>query len=307
MALKRIEYNMNREVEFFSDSSKQTYLQDRYIIENLDRAIKEGWIKLYYHSIFRVETKKIAAFECLARWDDPNKGMIYPNVFINVLLKYHLLYKLDLFMFEQACAEVKTRFDNGLPLVPVSVNFSRQDFDHVDVISEMNRIYDKYNLSEYCDKSYLVIEITEQDIEAGKETFKEQLVKIKENNYGLWLDDFGSGYSAISSFSQYEFDLMKFDMELVKNLNDKRGVNHILLEEMVILARKLGIHTLIEGAETQEQFDFIKQIGCELVQGYYFTKPEPLDEILDRVKKTGFIRTCEPTEEREAFTQKWFE
>ena len=76
---------------------------------------------------------------------------------------------------------------------------------------------------------------------------------------------------------------------------------------MVILARKLGIHTLIEGAETQEQFDFIKQIGCELVQGYYFTKPEPLDEILDRVKKTGFIRTCEPTEEREAFTQKWFE
>ena len=307
MALKNIENNMNREVEFFTNTSNLLYLQDRYIIENLDRAIKEGWIKLYYHSIFRSETKKIAAFECLARWDDPNRGMIYPGVFINVLLKYHLLYKLDLFMFEQACREVKERHDNGLPLVPVSINFSRQDFDHINVISEMNRLYDKYNMANYVDKSYFVVEITEQDIEAGKEAFKEQLEKIKENNYGLWLDDFGSGYSAISSFSQYDFDLMKFDMELVKNLDDDRGVNQILLEDMVSLAKKLGIHTLIEGAETQEQFDFVRKIGCELVQGYYFTKPEPLDQILKRVKATGNIRTCEKPEEREEFSQKWFE
>ena len=307
MALKAIENDMNRDVEFFTNTSNLLYLQDRYIIENLDRAIKEGWIKLYYHSIFRSETKKISAFECLARWDDPVRGMIYPGVFINVLIKYHLLYKLDMFMFEQACREVKERYDNGLPLVPVSINFSRQDFDHIDVVAEMNRLYDKYNMKNYVDKSYFVVEITEQDIEAGKEVFKEQLEKIKENNYGLWLDDFGSGYSAISSFSQYDFDLIKFDMELVKNLDDDRGVNQILLEDMVGLAKKLGIHTLIEGAETQEQIDFIRKIGCELVQGYYFTKPEPLDSILKRVKATGNIRTCEEPEERAEFIQKWFE
>ena len=307
MALKYIENNMNRVVEFFTNSSNLLYLQDRYIIENLDNAIKNGWIKLYYHAIYRVETKKVAAFECLARWDDPNRGIIYPGVFINVLLKYHQLYKLDLFMFEQACREVKFRFDNGLPLVPVSINFSRQDFDHTDVAFEMNRIYDKYNMAKYVDKSYFVVEITEQDIEAGKETFKEQLEKIKENGYRLWLDDFGSGYSAISSFSQYDFDLIKFDMDLVKHLDDNKGVNHILLEDMVNLAKKLGIHTLIEGAETQEHIDFIKEIGCELVQGYYFNKPEPLDEILKRVEATGFIRMCESAEEREDFTKKWFD
>ena len=307
MALKRIENDMNREVEFFSNASNILYLQDRYIIENLDRAIKEGWIKIFYHAIYRVETEKVSAFECLARWDDPKRGIISPGVFITVLLKYHLLYKLDLCMFEQACREVKYRYDNSLPLVPVSVNFSRQDFDYVDVVGEMNRIYDKYNMSEYIDKSYFVVEITEQDIEAGKESFKEQLVKIKENGFRLWLDDFGSGYSAISSFSQYDFDLIKFDLELVKHLNDRHGVNQILLDDMVNLARKLGIHTLIEGVETREHMDFIRKIGCELAQGFYFNEPEPLDVILKRVETTGFIRMCETPEERKAFDEKWFE
>jgi diguanylate cyclase (GGDEF)-like protein len=307
MALKRIENDMNKEVEFYSKASNILYLQDRYIIENFDKALKNGSIKGFYHAIHRVESKKVAAFEFLSRWIDPERGVIPPSEFIPVLLKYHQLYKLDLYMFEQACKEVIIRHDNGLPLVPVSVNFSRQDFDHIDVVSQMNKLYDKYDIANYVDKSYFIVEITEQDIEAGKETFKEQLIKIKENNYGLWLDDFGSGYSAISSFAQYEFDLIKFDMELVKHLEDKDGVNRVLLEGLLGIAKKLGIHTLIEGAETEDQIDFIKNIGCELVQGYYYDKPTPLDSILQRVDATGVIKTCETPQEREDFNNKWFE
>ena len=306
-ALKHIENDINREVEFFSQSSNMAYLQDRYIIEHFDKALKLGWIKGYYHAIHRVESEKVAAFEFLARWIDPTRGMISPSEFIPILQKYHQLYKLDLYMFEQVCKEVIVRYDNNLPLVPVSVNFSRQDFDHADILKELNRIYDKYNMSKYVDKSYFIVEITEQDIEKGAETFSEQLKMIRENRYRLWLDDFGSGYSAISSFSKYEFDLIKFDMNLVKNLEDKDGVNQILLEEMVQLARRLGIHTLIEGAETEEQLAFIKNIGCELAQGYYYGKPTSLEDILLRVHNTGFIKTCETTEEREAFNKKWFE
>ena len=209
-------------------------------------------------------------------------------------------------MFEQVCKEVIIRVDNNLPLVPVSVNFSRQDFDHADILKELNRLYDKYNMAKYVDKSYFIIEITEQDIEKGAQSFSEQLKNIRENNYGLWLDDFGSGYSAISSFSKYEFDLIKFDMNLVKNLEDKDGINQILLEEMVQLAKRLGIHTLIEGMETPEQLEFIKQIGCELVQGYYYHKPDPLEDILKYVELNG-IEECETEEERIAFNKKWFE
>ena len=306
-ALKRIENDMNRDVEFFSATSNEQYLLDRYIIENFDKAIKNGWIRGFYQAINRVDSHKIAAFEYLARWIDPERGIIGPNAFIPVLIKYHQLYKLDLYMFEQACKEVAIRYENGLPLVPVSINFSRQDFDHVDIVSEMNRLYDKYNMEKYVDKSYFIIEITEQDIESGSDAFKEQLIKIKENNYMLWLDDFGSGYSAISSFAQYEFDLIKFDMELVKHLDDKDGVNQILLTGLVGIAKKLGIHTLIEGVETEEHISFVKSINCELAQGYYFYKPLSLDEILQRVKATGVINICETDEEREEFERKWYE
>lgn len=307
IALKRIESDINREVEFYTQVSNQLYFRNKYIIENIDRAINEGWIRIYYQSIRRVETQKIAAFECLARWIDPERGVIGPGEFIPALLKYHQMYKLDLYVFEQVCKEIKTRSDNHLPLVPVSVNFSRQDFDHVDVLTEMNRIYDKYGMADYVDKSYFIVEITEQDLEKGTEFFKDQLKSIKDNRYMIWLDDFGSGYSTISSFSQYQFDLIKFDMELMRHLDDNHGVNRILLEELVRMAKKLGIHTLIEGLETQDPIPFIQDIGCELVQGYYFRKPESLEEILENVRQLGCVEPCETREEREFFEKKWLE
>ena len=307
IALKRIESDINREVEFYSPDSNQLFFQNKYIIENLDRALKEERITVYYHSIRRVETEKIAAFECLARWNDPERGRIGPDEFIPVLQKHHQLYKLDLYVFEQVCKDIKTRVDNGLPLVPVSINFSRQDFDHIDILAEMNRLYDKYGMADYVDKSYFIVEITEQDLEKQESFFKEQLRSIKENNYIIWLDDFGSGYSSFSSLSQYNFDLVKFDMDMLRHLDDNRSVNRILLKELVRTAKKLGIHTLIEGAETREHFEFIREIGCELVQGYYFRKPESLDEILERVKEFGVTDQCETPEERDSFEKKWVE
>ena len=187
--------------------------------------------------------------------------MISPGEFIPTLLRYHLLYKLDLYMFEEVCREVKIRHEKGLPLVPVSVNFSRQDFDHANILDEMNRIYDEYGMDQYVDKSYSIVEITEQDLATGEDNLHEQLRRIRENRYKLWLDDFGSGYSAINMFSQFEFDLIKYDMELMRHLDDNGGVNRLILKELVYVAGKLGIHILIEGVETEDQLMFVKEIG----------------------------------------------
>ena len=306
-ALKRMDTNLNMCVQFFSQKADDAYWRNRYIIENFDKALKNGWIKLYYQELYRISSQKISAFEGLARWIDPSRGMISPGEFIPVLLKYHQLYKLDLYMFEQVCAEVRIRKENNLPLVPVSVNFSRQDFDHADIVGEMNRIYDQYGLDQYMDKSYLIIEITEQDVAVGAEQFREQLKKIRENGYRLWLDDFGSGYSSINVFSQYDFDLIKFDMDLLRHLDDHGGVNRVILKEMVYMSRKLGIHTLVEGLETREQLDFIRQTSCELAQGFYYHKPESLDEILFRLQCGEPIKPCEAPEERDQMNWRWFE
>ena len=264
-----------------------------------------GWIKVYYHALYRVETQKIAAFEALARWVDPVRGIISPAEFIPALQKYHLLYKLDLCMFEQVCRGVQIRHENGLPLMPVSVNFSRQDFDHTDVVCRMNEIYEKSGAAQYVDRSYFIVEVTEQEVAADPERCQLQLHRIRENGYSIWLDDFGRGYSSFNMFSKFRFQLIKYDMEMIRHLDDNNGANRVILRDLVHLAKALKLHTLIEGVETKEQLDFAKEIGCELVQGFYFQKPESLDEILFRIRNGDSIRPCETPEEREEMNRKW--
>jgi EAL domain-containing protein (putative c-di-GMP-specific phosphodiesterase class I) len=194
-----------------------------------------------------------------------------------------------------------------LPLMPVSVNFSRQDFDHADVVGEMDRLYEKYELDGVVDKSYFIVEVTEQDVAADPESCRQQLGTIKENGYRLWLDDFGSGYSSFNMFSKFQFDLIKYDMEMIRHLDDNNGANRLILKDLVHLAKALRLHTLMEGVETKEQIDFVREIGCELVQGFYYQKPEPLDEILFRIRGGDMIRECETPEEREAMNRKWLD
>ena len=304
-ALKRIDTNLNQKVRFFSTQLDENYWRRRYIVENIDLAIENGWIKVYYHALYRVESQKIAAFEALARWVDPVRGIISPAEFIPALQKYHLLYKLDLCMFEQVCREIRIRVENGLPLIPVSVNFSRQDFDHTDVVGRMNEIYEKSGAAQYVDKSYFIVEVTEQEVAADPESCQHQLHRIRENGYRIWLDDFGSGYSSFNMFSKFRFELIKYDMEMIQHLNDNYGANRLILRDLVHLAKALKLHTLIEGVETQEQLDFAREIGCELVQGFYYQKPEPLDGILFRIRSGDSVRPCETPEEREEMNRKW--
>ena len=306
-AVKLIDNDLNQIVKFYSHEDDDVYWKQRYILENFDRALEEGWIKIYYQCISRVESNKGSALEALARWIDPARGIIPPGEFIPVLKKYHLLYKLDLYMVEQICKEIPLRVEAGFPLMPVSVNFAAQDFDYVDIPAEIEKIYDRYEISRYVGKIYFIIEITEQDIASATDRFLEQIRRLKQNGHRLWLDDFGSGYSSLSMFSRYDFDLVKFDMDLLRHLDEHKGANRRIIKAMIGVARELGIHTLAEGMETEEQRQFLKESGCELAQGYLFHKPEPLDAMLYR-KRNGYpVRPCETPEERDANIQKWFE
>ncbi|MBR6336945.1 MAG: EAL domain-containing protein [Ruminococcus sp.] len=305
-ALKRIGSDLNAVYRYFSYEADDKYWQQRYIIENFDNAIENGWIKVFYQGITRVETGKISAFEALARWVDPVRGIITPDEFIPVLEKYHLLYKLDLYMVEQVCREIPSRQKAGFPLMPVSVNFAAQDFDYVDIPAVLEDMYTKHGVPTSNGKRLLIIEITEQDIATATEKFHAQLQKLRESGFYLWLDDFGSGYSSLNVFSRFEFDLIKFDMELLKGLDIRNGANRRILKAMVGVAKELGVHTLIEGMETEGQREFLLEIGCELSQGYLFHRPEPLDSMIFRINGGQPIRACETEEEREHYSKKLF-
>ena len=284
-ALKWAGTDLNSICYFYTRNAEDQFWRQRYIVENFDRALKEGWIRVYYQAIVRTQTGKGAAVEALARWADPEKGIIPPNEFIPVLEKYHLLYKLDLYMAEQVCRDIPRRVEHGLPLIPATVNFSAQDFDYVDIPSELDRIYRKYCPDLPLDRRYLIVEITEQDMAQAAGSFHEQLGQLRKLGFRIWLDDFGSGYSSLNVFSRFDVDLVKFDMDLLRHLDDRSGANRHIMKAMTEIAREMGVHTLAEGMETEEQRQFLMEIGCELAQGFLFHKPEPLEETFLRMGK----------------------
>lgn len=236
-ALKWVGTNLNDVCYFYTQYAEEQFWKNQYIIENFDRALEEGWIRIYYQAITRTLTGKGCAAEALARWADPVRGILSPGQFIPVLEKYHLLYKLDLFMAEQVCKDFIRRQEHGLPLVPVTVNFAAQDFDYVDVPEQLERIYEKYCPELYPEKKYLVVEITEQDMAQATDKFYEQLQRLKKKGFRLWLDDFGSGYSSLNVFSRFDVDLIKFDMDLLRKLDDRNGVNRKIMKAMTEIAR----------------------------------------------------------------------
>ena len=189
--------------------------------------------------------------EALARWIDPVRGMISPNEFIYILSRYHRLHMLDMYMVEEVCREFGVRSEAGLPIGPVSVNISAQDFDYVDVPARLKEITEKYGLG----PEKIIVEITEQDIAEGTDRFKEALKQIRANGFRLWIDD----------------------MELVRHLDDDNSTSRKILEAMIKVCKELGIGTLAEGVETESQLRFLEETGCDLAQGYYFYKPEPAD------------------------------
>ena len=306
-ALKWTGTNLNKVCYFYDHQAEDLYWNQRYIIENFDRALKNGWIKVYYQAIMRTQTGKGSAAEALARWVDPVRGILPPGEFIPVLEKYHLLHKLDLFMAEQVCKEIPLRTQHGLQAVPITVNFSAQDFEHMDIASELTRIYDRYCSDYPKDKRFLVVEITEQDMATAAGSFREQLQTLRKRGFRIWLDDFGSGYSSLNVFSRFDVDLIKFDMDLLRNLDDRNGVNRRIMKAMTEIAKEMGIHTLAEGLETEEQRAFLIDIGCELSQGYLYHRPEPLEATLYRINSGQKPRPVESPEEREQMNHEWFE
>ena len=301
--LKRLGRDLTRTYMIYSRLDDTEHWNQRYIIENLDRALSEKWIRVFYQGICRTSTEKTASFEALARWNDPVRGTISPGDFIPVLENYHLLYKLDLYMVKQVFLELGDRAAANLPLLPVSVNFSAQDFDYRNIPEEIEHLYHSTGADQMIPRDHLIVEITERDMATATDKFQEQLRTLRSMGYRLWLDDFGSGYSSLNVFSRFEVDLIKFDMVLMQHLNDRNGINREIIRAMTNIAHTMGIETLAEGLETEEQKKFLIESGCDYGQGFLFRRPIPLDSILYIVRGNTYNPYCETDAERTKFLE----
>ncbi len=265
---------------YFSDELQKQIDRRNYIIDNIDRAIEEKWIQVYYQPIVRSANGRVCDEEALARWVDPEKGILLPAVFIPALEEAKLIYKLDLYIVDQILLKMKTQQEKGLYVVPESVNLSRADFDVCDIVEEIRSRTDKAGIS----RDKLNIEVTESTVAENFEYMKKQIERFKSLGFHVWMDDFGSGYSSLDVLHNLPLDLIKFDMHFMKDI-DKENNSKIILTELMRMAISLGIDTVCEGVETKEQAIFLNDIGCTMMQGYYFGRPIPMEEIFSRYRK----------------------
>ncbi len=265
----------DKDVNFYDDDLKKKNELKQYVIDNFADAFQKRYFKVYYQKEVRALTGKVCGYEALARWMDPNYGMISPAIFVEVLESVHLVNKLELYIIDQVCKELQDDIAYGMAVVPISVNLSQLDFELCDIKSEIDSIREKYGIPPYL----LNIEITESAIASGEDFLKEQINRFRDAGYQVWMDDFGAGYSSLNNLKTFDFDVLKIDMNFLRSFETNER-SKVIIATIVNMAKELGMHTLAEGVETKEQYDFLRRIGCEKLQGYLFGKPKPNDEFV---------------------------
>ncbi|MCR5404677.1 MAG: EAL domain-containing protein [Butyrivibrio sp.] len=251
-----------------------------YVIQNIDTAIANNRIKIYYQPVVRSLTRQLCGAESLARWIDPVHGFLSPDKFIGALEAAKLIHKLDCFMIEHVCSDISDRMKKNLPMVPVSVNFSRLDFEELDMLDFVENLVSTYDIP----RDFLHIEITESMIASDAALMDRVIKSFRGAGYEVWMDDFGSAYSSLTLLKDYEFDMLKLDMGFLSTFTER---SRAIITSTTTMAKDIKIGTLAEGVETKEQAMFLRDIGCERLQGYYFGKPMPLDEFFTHIREAG--------------------
>ena len=255
------------EVGLFNDEMHQRQLMEQSIRDSMEQALNELQFSVFYQPKHDVHTNRIGGAEALVRWSHPEIGFISPGLFIPIFERNGFITKLDMFVWEEACKEIKRCQEKNLPIVPISVNASRLDFDLTDLPDRLSELADKHGV----DHALLHLELTETAYADNPKAVAAMLGELKKRGFAIELDDFGSGYSSLVSLNTLPLDVMKLDMSVIQQaaaLDDFR-----IVESTIKLAHVLSLETVIEGVETAEEVRRVTDLGCDMIQGYYYSRP----------------------------------
>ena len=245
------------------------------LLEDFAAAIRGEQFTVYYQPKFdvRYETPRLCSAEALVRWNHPQLGMVSPGVFIPLFEENGLIRDLDSYIWGKTARQMrswKERFDR---MIPVSVNVSRIDLSDPLLPKLLEKVVDEAGIS----RGDFLLEITESAYTEDAEQIVRVAKALRESGFRLEMDDFGTGYSSLNMITTLPIDTLKLDMQFVRTaFSDRKDMR--LIEAVVSLARSLGLTTVAEGVETEEQLKALKALGCDIVQGYYFSKPLPAEE-----------------------------
>ena len=283
--------NSGSTYRFFDDTMLRRIEMYQYILDNFETALSRKWVKVHYQPIVRASNDRVCDEEALSRWEDPESSdILMPDDFIPILEKHNLLWKLDIYVVEQVIEKLRIQMENGLFTVPVSVNLSRSDFDACDIVEEIRRRVDDSGIG----RDRITIELTESTIGKDFGFMKSQVERFQSLGFKVWMDDFGRGYSSMDLLQEIHFDLIKLDMYFMRHFDKEKS--RIIVIELIKMAIALGIETVVEGVETEEQALFLKEAGCTKMQGFYYCKPIPTEQILERYRTGTQIGFENPAE-----------
>ena len=282
-AADTIRDSYTRFVAYYDASLLQKELRNERLIESLDTAIAERQFKIYYQPKYDIteEEPRLRSAEALIRWQHPEFGMVSPGVFIPLFEEKGLIQKVDRYVWEEAAKQMAAWRDKYGIEIPVSVNVSRIDVYAPDFVDNFKALVARYGLrpENYC------LEITESAYTEDSEQLLGVVEKVREEGFPVEMDDFGSGYSSLNMISMLPIDALKMDMNFIRNMHTRGSKNNRIIELMIDIAHYLGVPVVAEGVETQEQVELLRHMGCNIVQGYYFSKPVTPEEFETFIEK----------------------
>lgn len=273
MALWKAKGNFKNPYCEYDEKMRQQVLKEQKIINAMEMAIQNKEFTLYLQPKYNIEKGTIIGAEALVRWISLENGFISPGDFIPVFENNGFVYEVDKFIWEESCRYLRKWLDEGREVHPISVNVSRIDLYDPKLVQHLVDLREKYQLP----SQYLELEITESAYTEDPEQIITITRQLREAGFVILMDDFGTGYSSLNMLKDIQIDVLKLDMGFLKS-SDYSAKGGNILTAILKMAESLKMQTIAEGVETKEQVEFLKSIGCKYVQGFYYSKPLPVDE-----------------------------
>ncbi len=270
VAMETVKNNYLKPYAWYEESMWGSMVEEQKMNSAFRKAIAENQFKVYYQPLCRATDGIITGAEALVRWEKPGEGLVSPGKFIPVFEKNGLISVLDRYVWSEVCRFQKKRLDQGLEVVPVSINVSRVEFYNPNLCEDIRNIVQKYDIP----TDLIKIEITESAYADDPTLVQEAVRKLHEYGFVVLMDDFGSGYSSLNTLKDLPIDVLKIDMKFMDSF-DKNQKAAVILEAVIRMAKWMKLRTVAEGVETKKEWEYLRSMECDVVQGYYFYRPMP--------------------------------
>lgn len=286
LAKQSVKGKHNQFYAVYDEKLRQKILRDQEIENRMERALERQEFKVYYQPKYDSRTCELNGAEALVRWYNDKTGMIFPNEFIPLFESNGFIVELDKYMFKQVCKDIRNWLDEGYKVVPVSVNLSQLQFYNLHFIEEYREILERYDVS----PEYVQLELTETTLFSEESILNKIIDKLHDIGFKILMDDFGTGYSSLNMLKNVPIDILKLDKSFVDDIGDPKV--DIVVSTIVSLGQSLDMKIVAEGVETKEQYEFLRDIFCDEIQGYYFSRPISEKEYRQKLIKEADIIGC---------------